>query len=400
MIRQVVHGFNIGRRGCFFPCEEVSWTVMKVLVAPNALKGSLTAIEAAAIIAHSLPNTWIPILCPIADGGDGTLDCLVNATRGKFFNAIVTGPLAFQQIGARWGELGNQKAAVIEMAEASGLRLLTAGEYSAANTTTYGVGELISKALDAGFRKIYIGLGGSATNDGGAGCAQAVGVHLLDRNGAKLGPGGIHLRQLRTIDVSPRDKRIDECDFICLADVQNALTGPSGASRMYALQKGASPAEIELLDDGLGHYAEMIFRQLKVDVARIPGGGAAGGLGAGLIAFCNAEIVSGIDHILELVGFDELLRNCDLVLTAEGSIDNLTLQGKAIAGIAQRAREFNKPVHVFAGRVRGDAEDLCRRLSIHSIHEIAASSVSEDEAVTRAEELLELSVRVFATGSG
>ncbi len=368
---------------------------MKVLVAPNALKGSLTAVEAAEIMARSLPPTWDTVICPIADAGDGTLDCLVSATRGTFFTAFVTGPLARQKVSARWGELGNQRAAVIEMAEASGLRLLTASQYSAATTTTFGVGELILKALDAGFRKIFIGLGGSATNDGGAGCAQALGVSLLDRNGRELPQGGIQLKQLHRIDVPHRDKRIEDCEFICLADVHNVLTGPSGATRLYGPQKGARLEELELLDKALGHSGDVIFQQLHVDIVNLPGGGAAGGLGAGLSAFCNATIVSGIGHILDLVGFDDLLHDCDLVLTAEGSIDQQTLQGKGISGIAQRAKKFDKPVHAFAGRVRSSEEILLRQLGIHTIHRIAPPSMSEAEAISRARELLGQKVSEF-----
>ena len=218
---------------------------MNLLIAPNALKGSLTALQAAEIIAHSLPDGWNAKLCPIADGGDGTLDCLLSATGGRHFNATVSGPLPGMKIDARWGVLGNSKIALIEMAEASGLRLLKPGQYSAARTTTYGVGELILRAIDEGYRKILIGLGGSSTNDGGSGCATALGVRLLDKDRNPLPPGGVHLQELESVDLSRIDRRVLECEIICLSDVNNLLHGPAGATRMFGSQKGATPEELE-----------------------------------------------------------------------------------------------------------------------------------------------------------
>lgn len=337
-------------------------------------------------------------MCPIADGGDGTLDCLVEVTEGRFFHDTVIGPFRDQKIKARWGKLGNEHTAVIEMAEASGLRLLNARQYSACKTTTFGVGELILKALDAGFKKIVIGLGGSATNDGGAGCVQALGVHLRDHHGIELDFGGSHLAQLRTIDPSHLDMRVADSTFICLADVNNVLFGPSGASVTFAAQKGATSEEIKMLDEALKHYSDLLLTQVFADVSKLPGGGAAGGLAAGLVAFCNARIASGIDYILDLVGFDELLKECDIALTAEGSLDEQTVRGKGIAGVALRARKFKKPVHAFAGRVRGNRELLCRQLGIEMVHEIAPPSVSDSEAIFRAKELLGAKVREFASG--
>ncbi len=369
--------------------------IVKVLIAPNALKGSLSASEAAMVMAHSLPKDWDAILCPIADGGDGTLECLVEATGGEYFSATVTGPLSSRKVNARWGRLGTSNTAVIEMAEASGLRLLSRNEYSAANTTTLGVGELMLKALDAGFRDILIGLGGSATNDGGAGCAQALGVRLVDSHGIDLQPGGMQLRQLHTIDASGLDKRVSISNFTGLADVDNPFLGPTGATRVFGIQKGANNEEIRMLEEALSHYADTLHQQLHREVAEIPSSGAAGGLGAGLIAFCGAKIVSGIDYVLDLVRFDELLRDCDMVLTAEGSIDEQSLLGKGIVGIAQRAKTLNKPVHAFAGRIIGDSEDLCAQLNLDSIHQITPPFVDEKEAFSRVRELLSLKVDEF-----
>jgi glycerate kinase len=369
---------------------------MKVLIAPNALKGSLSAKDAAGVMARSLPKGWEAILCPIADGGDGTLECLVDATGGEYYSAVVTGPFPSERVSARWGRLGTTNTAIIEMAEAAGLRLLSPDHYSVTNATTIGVGELILKALDAGFRTILVGLGGSATNDGGTGCARALGVRFLDSHGAELSPGGINLDKLRAIDLSNLDKRISQSEFIGLSDVDTALLGPAGATHMFGRQKGASDEDIRILDEALGHYADIVQRQFRRDVARLPGSGAAGGLGAGLVAFCNATIVSGIDHVLDLVRFDELLRDCDMVLTAEGSIDEQTSHGKGIAGIARRAVAFNKPVLAFAGKVGGNASALCRQLNIKSIHQITPPAIAHKEAFSRVKEMLSLSVREFA----
>jgi glycerate 2-kinase len=371
---------------------------MKVLIAPNALKGSLSAKEAASVMARSLPKDWDAILCPIADGGDGTLECLVDATGGEYYRTVVTGPFPSGKVSARWGRLGTTNTAVIEMAEAAGLRLISPQQYSASTTTTIGVGELILNALDAGFRTILVGLGGSATNDGGTGCARALGVRFLDSHGAELSPGGINLDKLRAIDLSNFDKRILQSEFVGLADVDTTLLGPAGATHIFGSQKGASDEDIRILDEALGHYTDIVQRQFRRDVAGLPGSGAAGGLGAGLIAFCGATIVSGIDHILDLVRFDELLRSCDLVLTAEGSIDEQTSHGKGIAGIARRALVFSKPVLAFVGKVGGDAAALCRQLNIKSIHQITPPAVADTEAFNRVKEMLSLKVRESLEG--
>lgn len=370
---------------------------MKVLVAPNAMKGSLSALRAAEIIARALPEGWESVLCPIADGGDGTLDCLVRASKGQYFNATVTGPLPEMRVSARWGVMGDRRTAIVEMAEASGLRLLNPNQYSATYTTTRGVGEMIVRIIDEGFRDIVIGLGGSATNDGGAGCAQALGVRFLNAKGEQLPPGGIHLQRLERIDSSGKDKRLQECNIVCLCDVNCALFGPSGTSRVYAQQKGATDDEIELLDSALKHYSEMIVKELHFNPGTVPGCGAAGGLTTGLIAFCKAQAVSGADYILDLIGFDNLLRDCDAVITAEGRIDEQTAKGKGIAGIAARANSHGKPVIVFAGRIEGDRTSLCRQIGVRSIYQISPNSLSNEDAIANAEKLLDASIRNVAS---
>lgn len=370
---------------------------MNVLIAPNAFKGCLSAPQAGRIMARSLPRDWEYTLCPIADGGDGTLDCLVSATDGRYFKAMVTGPLAGTKVIARWGFLGKDPTAIIEMAEASGLRLLSRGQYSPSHTTTFGVGELVLKALEAGYKKIFVGLGGSATNDGGSGCADALGARFLDSNGNKLPAGGIHLLDLAKIDISLMDTRLEECEIVCLADVNCVLSGPTGTSRIYARQKGASNQEIELLDDALAHFSQIILHQLHIDFGAIPGSGAAGGLAAGLIGLCNARAVSGTERILDLIGVDQKLSACDAVITGEGRIDEQTLQGKGVAGIGSRAKRLGKQVHVFAGRVSGETQEMCRQLGVDAIHQITPGGLSDEEGMKRVEELLEASVRDVVT---
>lgn len=348
-------------------------------------------------MARSLPKGWEAVICPIADGGDGTLECLVDATDGVYFRASVTGPFSSEKVKATWGKLGSANVAVIEMAEAAGLRLLQVDRRSASNTTTFGVGELILKALDSGFRTILIGLGGSATNDGGTGCTQALGAKFLDNNGHELAPGGIHLQQLHTIDISRLDHRVSECDITLLTDVKNVLLGTSGATRTFAAQKGATPQEMELLEQGMHRFSEIVSHQLSVDVAMVPGSGAAGGLAAGLFSFCNARIVPGIDFVLDTIGFNNLLSQCDIVLTAEGRLDEQTLRGKGIAGLAKRTRTHNVPLHVFAGRVNGDSTMFIDRLKVDSVQECAPRTMGEAEAMRRANELLAAKVREFTS---
>jgi glycerate 2-kinase len=371
---------------------------MKVLIAPNALKGSLSSKDAARVMARALPKDWEAILCPIADGGDGTLECLVDATGGAYYSAMVTGPLPSVKVRARWGRLGTSNTAVVEMAEASGLRLLSADQRSASTTITLGVGELILSALDAGFRTILVGLGGSATNDGGTGCAKALGARFLDAQGGDVPPGGIHLSTLHSMNLANIDGRIAQSNFIGLADVTSPLVGPLGATHMYGRQKCASDKEIGTLEEAMNHYADIVRDSFRRDIASLSGSGAAGGLGFGLVAFCGATIVSGIDRILDLVQFDELLCNCDMVLTAEGTIDEQTSYGKGIAGVARHAATMNKPVHAFAGRVKGDPSALCRQLNINSIHQITPQFVTEKEAFSRAKDMLGLKIQEFVAG--
>jgi glycerate kinase len=294
---------------------------------------------------------------------------------------------------------------VIEMAEAAGLRLLKQNQYDVANTTTRGVGELIREALNAGYKKIIIGLGGSATNDGGAGCASALGARFLDDHNVELPGGGIHLTRLHHLQINNYElgppeadaplAQIKSAEIIGLADVTNVLFGPAGAAYTFAEQKGATSEQIWQLDEGLRHYASIMERDLRRDVSQIPGSGAAGGLGAGLIAFCNATIVSGIDFVLDTIGFDDLLQQCDCVITTEGTIDSQTLRGKGIEGVARRAQKFNKPVHAFVGRIRGNPAVLQQKLRLATLEQISPDEMPLPFAMRGAESLLSRTIRDF-----
>jgi len=371
---------------------------MNFLIAPNALKGSLSAPNAASIISKALQNI-LPdahcIVCPISDGGNGTLESLIQATGGKFYSASVCGPLTSITVNARWGILGDGTTAVIEMAEAAGLHLLKPSEYNVANATTFGVGQLIREAMNSGCTKIIIGMGGSATNDGGAGCARALGIKFFDEKNMGLPDGGIHLSRLHRIEIKNEELRIKHVEIIGLSDVTNILCGPEGAAFTFAVQKGATAEQVRMLDEALKHYASIIENDLHQDVSHIPGSGAAGGLGAGLLAFCNAKILSGIDFVLDALRFNDLLRQCDCVITAEGTLDSQTLHGKGIEGLVRRAKKFNKPVHAFAGKILGEKAALQRKLGLATLHQISPDDVPIEEAMRDAEAFLLKGIRDY-----
>lgn len=364
---------------------------MRWLIAPTALKGSLSAKEAASVIAKAIldcsPNAET-ILCPVADGGTNTLECLIDATHGRYYSQTVTGSLNNKKSNARWGALGDQQTAVIEIAEAVGLHLLKPSEYDAANATTYGVGELIKTALDTGYRKLHIALGGSATVDGGAGALQALGLRLLDQQGRELPRGGIQLLQLDRIDDTNLDARLHASKILLLSDVTAVLCGEQGAAEVFGKQKGATAAQIHVLDSALNHFSKKLKEQFHRSVADIPGSGAAGGLAAGLTAVCNAPICLGIEIVMDLLDFDSKLANCDAVIVAEGQLDLQTLSGKALWGVAKRAQKFHKPVHAFVGRIVGDPVNLQKQLGLASIHQISPTSLTVQEAMYNAKTLL------------
>lgn len=335
---------------------------MKIIIAPDSFKGSLTAKEVANSIytglKRALPSAeYIEI--PMADGGEGTMQALVDATNGKIFTKSVTGPLN-TSVTAHYGTLGDKETAVIEMAEAAGLQYVNDQNKNPLITTTYGVGELIKTVLDTGIRKIIIGLGGSSTNDGGAGMAQALGVKLLNLQDQELPLGGGNLNHLVRIDNSKIDPRLKNTEIILASDVTNPLTGKNGASFVFGPQKGATPEMVEELDQNLHHFAAVVRRDLNKNYENTPGAGAAGGLGFGLLTFTNATIQSGVEAVLEMTHFKEKTQNADFIFTGEGATDFQTKFGKTPYGVAKAAKEVapNSTVICLTGNIGEKVDEL------------------------------------------
>ena len=363
---------------------------MKVLIAPQAFKGALSAVDAAQAIARGVIRA-VPsaetVTVPIADGGDGTVDALVGATDGQRFRTQVIGPLG-EPVFAHWGAMGDGQTAVIEMAQASGLALVPPRRRDPRITTSFGTGQLIAESLDRGYRRLIVGLGGSATNDGGAGMAQALGVHLLDSNGKELPRGGGALTRLAAVDVQGLYPALESAELIVATDVTNPLCGPHGASAVYGPQKGATPQIVRVLDHALAHYADVLSRTLGRDVASEPGAGAAGGVGAGLMAFTSATLRSGIDLVCELLDFDGYLEGADLLITGEGRIDGSTTYNKAPVGVARRAKARNIPVLAVAGSLGTGYREVYRH-GIDAVVCIADRPMSFRDSLARTAELLE-----------
>jgi len=329
---------------------------MIIVIAPDSYKESLTALEVATQIEAGFREVFPEAQyrkLPMADGGEGTVSALVAATGGRLQAAEVSGPLG-APVQAFYGMTGDGKTAVIEMAAASGLALVPPGLRNPLKTTSFGTGELIKAALDAGAEHLIIGIGGSATNDGGAGMLQALGAKLLDRSGGQIGFGGGSLAFLERIDVSCLDPRLKTCRIEAACDVDNLLTGPKGASAVFGPQKGATPEMVVTLDENLTRYAALIARDLGVQLDRVAGAGAAGGMGAALLAFFGAELRPGIEIIVEAVGLDALVRDADLVITGEGRIDSQSIHGKTPIGVARLAKRYGKPVLAIAGCLSSD----------------------------------------------
>ncbi|AZR72898.1 glycerate kinase [Anoxybacter fermentans] len=363
---------------------------MKILIAPDSFKGSLTAIEVAENLASGLKkaNSQFEIeILPMADGGEGTVRSLVDATNGRIVKKVVTGPLG-EKVEAFFGILGDGKTAVIEMAAASGLPLVPRDKRNPLKTTTYGTGELIKVALDEGCRNLIIGIGGSATNDCGIGMAQALGGRFLDANGNNVGFGGGELKKIEKIDLSNLDPRIKEANIQVACDVDNPLYGKNGAAYIYGPQKGATPSMVKELDDGLKHIAMIINRDLKIKVDNIPGAGAAGGLGAGLMAFLNAELKPGIDIVIEASRIEEKVKEVDLVITGEGKIDSQTIFGKTPIGVARVAKKYSKPVIGIAGSLGAGALKVYDH-GIDALFSIINAPMTLDTAIEKTPILLE-----------
>ncbi|MDR1070130.1 MAG: glycerate kinase [Gracilibacteraceae bacterium] len=362
---------------------------MKVLVALDSFKGSLTSREAGQAVAAGLRRaapSAVARVVPMADGGEGTVDALVEALGGTRRNARVAGPLG-AQAEAGYGLLPDGTA-VIEMAAASGLPLVPPRLRDPRRASTRGTGELMLAALDSGARRLLIGIGGSATNDGGAGMAQALGARLLDAAGAELPPGGGALGRLARVDISGLDPRLRETEIVVISDVTNPLCGPLGASAVYGPQKGASPEDVRELDACLAHYARVLRDQLGQDIAEAPGAGAAGGLGAGLLVFAAAQLRRGTDAVLDTLRFDEMLADCDVVVTGEGRIDAQSAFGKLPQGVAARAKAQGKPALAIVGAVAPGAEVLYDE-GLTAIIPICDRPMTLEEAIADAARLVQ-----------
>jgi glycerate kinase len=363
--------------------------MIRFLIACDSFKGSASSKQVGEAIREGIlrvmPSAQVEVV-PVADGGEGTVQALVDATGGRLVTATVTNPIG-EKVEATFGILGDGQTAVIEMAAASGLTLIPPDKRNPWVTTTYGTGELIKAALEHGCRKIIIGIGGSATNDAGAGMAQALGVKLLDEDGNQIGFGGGELGRLRRIDMSGLDKRASEAEFIVACDVDNPLTGERGASYVYAPQKGATPEMLPKLDSNLRHFAEIVRQQLGIDVEHVPGAGAAGGLGAGLMAFLKAKLKRGTEIVFELVKLEEKIASADIVITGEGQIDAQTVFGKTPIGVAKLAKRYGKPVIAIAGSI-GEGADSVHSHGIDAIFSIINRPMPLEQAMRNVEALL------------
>jgi glycerate kinase len=363
---------------------------MKIVIAPDSFKETLSALEVATVIEAGFREVFPDaeyVKIPVADGGEGTVQAMIDATAGRRVELTVTGPLG-EPVAAFYGLGGGAPLAVIEMAAASGLELVPPERRNPMITTSYGTGELIRAALDSGARKFVLGVGGSATNDGGAGMVQALGVRLLDGQGAELGAGGAELARLERIDMAGLDPRIRDCVFDIACDVSNPLVGPQGASAVFGPQKGASPEMVAQLDANLRHYADIIQRDLGRDVAAIPGGGAGGGVGAAMLIFLGGRLRPGVDIVTEAVGLAQAVSDADLVVTGEGRIDAQTVKGKTPIGVARVAKAAGKPVLAIGGCLSPDAGAVLGH-GIDAIFSSVARSCTVAEALANAQENLQ-----------
>lgn len=363
---------------------------MNIIVAPDSFKGSLTALQAADAIVqgirHVLPEAEV-VSFPLADGGEGTCEALVLASEGRFLPQKVIGPLG-EPVAANLGILGDDVTGVVEMAQAAGLSLVPPKQRNPLITTTFGVGQLIRAALDAGCTRIIVGLGGSATNDGGAGMAQALGARLLDGEANDLPRGGAALLDLDRVDITRLDARLQTTTIYAATDVTNPLCGPQGASAIYGPQKGATGDMVDQLDRALGRFAYIIERDLGLEVRELAGAGAAGGLGAGVVAFCGATIRSGASLVLETLRFEEYLDTADVIFTGEGRLDRQIEFGKAISGVALLAEKHHIPVIAFTGSLDIEPDALADR-GVSGVVPIVPGPMDEQEAMALADELLQ-----------
>lgn len=370
---------------------------MKIVIAPDSFKESLTAME----VASAIEAGWLQVdadaevvKLPMADGGEGTVQALVEATAGDMVPVEVSAPLG-NRVSASFGLVGDGSTAIVEMAQASGLHLVPREQRNPLLASTYGTGELLLAALDRGVSKIIIGIGGSATNDGGAGMMQALGARLLDEEGADLPAGGGALDRLTRLDLSGLDARLSQVSLEVACDVDNPLCGPKGASRVFGPQKGANESMVRQLDANLAHYAGVIQAQLGVGVAEIPGAGAAGGLGAALAGLLNAQLRPGIEIVMEALGLEQALQGADLLITGEGCIDGQSVHGKTPVGVARLASKAGVPVVALAGSL-GPGSELVHQEGIDALFSVVPGVTNLDDALARGAENLTLTARNLA----
>ncbi|WP_411687041.1 glycerate kinase family protein [Acinetobacter indicus] len=367
---------------------------LRFVIAPDSFKESLSAVQAAQAMQRGILRQFPDAICslvPLADGGEGTVDALLNACAGQKVSCRVRGPLPQQQVESYFALMDEGKTAVIEMAKANGIHLIPLAQRNPALTSTYGTGEMIRQALDLGVSKIVIGLGGSVTNDAGGGMAQALGVKFLDQAGLEVQPCGGNLKQICEIDLSALDARLATTEILIASDVNNPLCGEHGASAIFGPQKGATPELVKILDQNLGYFANLVEATLGVNVQHQAGAGAAGGLGFGLLAFARAKIQSGVELLIQQTGLAEKIAQADVVLTGEGKIDRQTFMGKTPFGVAQVAKGLNKPVYAFAGMIGEGIEPLLEA-GFTQIIGINPPDISVEDAIRNAENNLTDSV--------
>ena len=355
---------------------------MKVVVAIDSLKGSLSSIEAGNAIKLGILNSCNDAkvkVKPLADGGEGTVDALVEGMNGEYKTIDVMGPIG-ERVKATYGILKEKNTVIIEMAQASGLPLVPVEKRNPLNTTTYGVGEIIKEAVENGYRNFIVGIGGSATNDCGVGMLQALGFKFYDKDNNEVGLGGKVLKDIYTINTSDRIKGLDECTFKVACDVKNPLYGENGAAYIYGPQKGATEEIVKELDSGLKAFAEVVKNNLGKDLANVEGVGAAGGLGFGFLTFLNSNLESGVKIILDEINLEELIKESDLVITGEGRLDNQTAMGKAPIGVAKLAKKYNKKVIAFAGELTDDSK-ACNDNGIDAYFSIINKTMTLEETM-------------------
>lgn len=355
---------------------------VKIVIAIDGFKESLTSLQAGesarAGVLAAMPDADVHVF-PLADGGEGTVEAMTTVLEGQILQVPVTGPLG-EQITAQYGIIPHRKLAVLEMQQASGLMLVSPEKRNPMNTTTYGVGEIIRHAMDLGYREFIVGLGGSATNDGGAGMLEALGIRFLDAQGQPVGPYGRDVAQIAQVDLSGADPRLLECVFELACDVTNPLCGINGASAVFGPQKGADPQMVEQLDKALEHFAEVTQKAVGNAMEEKSGAGAAGGLGFAFMAYLGATLRPGIQTVIQMVGLENAIKDADFVVTGEGRLDAQTAMGKAPMGIAQLAKKYKKPVIALAGSVLENAA-ACNDVGIDSFFSVLKTPVTLQEAM-------------------